>query len=69
MTDYKWFSVAAFLLALSPLLLGVNRWIEAAVAGALYAAMFCWLRRDLASEAISRVGRMLGMGGVAQETS
>jgi O-antigen/teichoic acid export membrane protein len=60
---------AAFLLSLCPLLLDANRWIQAALAGVVYAAIFCWLRRDLASEALSRISRFLGMSGVAQETS
>jgi O-antigen/teichoic acid export membrane protein len=59
----------AFVVSLAPLLLGVNRWIQAALAGAIYAGLFCWIRRDLAGELFTRVGRRLGwQGGVAQET-
>jgi O-antigen/teichoic acid export membrane protein len=61
---------AAFLASLAALLLETNRWIEAALASAIYAGMFCWLRRDLAAEALSRASRLLRLNaGVAQETS
>ncbi|MCB1022727.1 MAG: oligosaccharide flippase family protein [Acidobacteria bacterium] len=60
---------AAFLVSLAPLLLEINRWIEGALAGVIYALLFCWIRRDLAGEVFSRVGRRLGLfGGVAQQT-
>lgn len=59
--------VLAFVLALSPLLVDANRWVQAAFAGLLYVILFCWLRWDLASEACSRVARLLGMGAGPSE--
>ena len=60
---------AAFAAALAPLLLDANRWIQAALAGLVYAGLFCWIRRDLAGELFSRIGRRLGwQSEVAQET-
>jgi O-antigen/teichoic acid export membrane protein len=64
----------AFVLALSPLLLDTGRWLQAAVAGAIYLVLFCWLRWDLASEALSRIARIGGRPAeakdrVAQEAS
>ena len=59
----------ALAVSLAPLLLDANRWIQAALAGVIYVALFCWIRRDLAGELFTRVGRRLGwQGGVAQET-
>ena len=52
----------AFAVSLAPLLVDVNRWVQAAAAGAIYTAVFCWLRWDLASEALVRIGRRLGVG-------
>jgi PST family polysaccharide transporter len=59
---------AAFALSLTPLMLDANRWVESLLGGAMFAAIFCWLRWDLASEALARIGRAAG-GRVEQETS
>jgi hypothetical protein len=49
-------------------MLDANRWVESLLGGAMFAAIFCWLRWDLASEALARIGRAAG-GRVEQETS